>query len=117
MISMKRLRFETYMALPLPALTGFGSSALEISAEDTRPNIQIALIVADDLGHADLGSYGGEIQTPNIHSLARESRLFTQFHTALLCAPTAAMLLSGNKNQVAGMERQGGPRRLKVGRP
>jgi arylsulfatase len=69
-----------------------------------RPNI--LLIVADDLGYADLGVHGSNIQTPNIDRLATEGTLFTQFHTAPMCAPTRAMLLSGNNNHVAGMARQ-----------
>ncbi len=73
---------------------------------DTRPNI--LLIVADDLGYADLGCYGGDIQTPTIDKLAGAGQLFTQFHTAPSCAPTRAMLLTGNNNHVAGMGRQGG---------
>jgi hypothetical protein len=68
---------------------------------DARPNI--LLIVADDLGYADLGCYGGEIKTPNIDALARKGILFTHFHTSPLCAPTRSMLLSGNDNHVAGM--------------
>jgi arylsulfatase len=75
------------------------------NADDTRPNI--LLIVADDLGYADLGSFGSNIQTPNIDLLAAEGIRFTQFHTAPYCAPTRAMLLSGNNNHVAGMARQG----------
>ena len=74
------------------------SSAVE------RPNI--LLIVADDLGYADLGVHGSAIQTPNIDGLAAAGRLFTHFHTAPTCAPTRAMLLSGNNNHVAGMARQ-----------
>ncbi|MDJ0905954.1 MAG: arylsulfatase [Woeseiaceae bacterium] len=72
---------------------------------DNRPNI--LLIVADDLGYADLGSFGSDIQTPNIDALATEGIRFTQFHTAPYCAPTRAMLLSGNNNHVAGMASQG----------
>ena len=75
------------------------------SEPDDRPNI--LLIVADDLGYADLGIYGSDIQTPNIDALAAQGMLFTQFHTAPLCSPTRAMLLSGNNNHVAGMARQG----------
>jgi arylsulfatase len=91
-----------------------GSASIGRSA-DTRPNI--LLIVADDLGYTDLGAYGGEIQTPNIDQIAREGLLFTQFHTSPLCAPTRAMLMSGNNNHVAGMARMhaegllGGPMR------
>ena len=71
---------------------------------DSRPNI--LLIVADDLGYADLGAYGGDIQTPNIDSLAAQGMLLTQFHTGPSCAITRAMLFSGNNNHVAGMARQ-----------
>ena len=78
------------------------------SKQDTRPNI--LLIVADDLGYADLGCYGGDIRTPSIDRLASNGLLFTQFHTAPSCAPTRAMLLTGNNNHVAGMGRQGVPK-------
>jgi arylsulfatase len=74
--------------------------------EVDRPNI--LLIVADDLGYSDLGAYGGEIETPNIDALAARGLLFTQFQTAPMCAPTRAMLLSGNSNHTAGMGNQGG---------
>ena len=73
-------------------------------ASPERPNI--LLIVADDLGYADLGVYGSDIETPNIDALAGRGMLFTQFHTAPMCAPTRAMLLSGNNNHVAGMANQ-----------
>ncbi|MCZ6854936.1 MAG: sulfatase-like hydrolase/transferase, partial [Gammaproteobacteria bacterium] len=85
---------------------------IELIAADDRPNI--LLIVADDLGYADLGSYGGDISTPNIDSLAEQGLLFTQFHTAPTCSPTRAMLLSGNNNHVAGVGRQGSGRDLVI---
>jgi len=69
-----------------------------------RPNI--LLIIADDLGYADLGVHGSDIRTPNIDQLAKAGVLFTQFHTAPMCAPTRSMLLSGNNNHVAGVGRQ-----------
>ncbi len=71
---------------------------------DRRPNI--LLLVADDLGYSDLGCFGGEIHTPNLDALAREGIRFSRFHTAPMCAPTRAMLLTGNDNHIAGMGRQ-----------
>lgn len=59
--------------------------------------------MADDLGYADLGCYGGDILTPNIDNLAAEGIRFSRFHTSPLCAPARAMLLSGNDNHIAGM--------------
>ena len=70
-----------------------------------RPNI--LLIVADDLGYADLGFLGSEIETPNIDQLAADGIIFSRFHTANMCAPTRAMLLTGQDNHVAGMGAQG----------
>lgn len=72
---------------------------------DTRPNI--LLIVADDLGYADIGAYGGDIETPNIDKLAKTGLRFSRFHASPLCAPTRAMLLSGNDNHIAGVGIQG----------
>ena len=96
------MRFPRKWYSPALGLLALGacSSPQEV---DPRPNILV--IVADDLGYADLGVFGGDIRTPNIDALAAEGLLFTQFHTAPLCAPTRAMLLSGNNNHVAGMGR------------
>jgi len=75
---------------------------------DDAPRPNILLIVADDLGYADLGSFGSDIATPNIDALARRGIRFSQFHTAPMCAPTRGMLLTGNDNVVAGIGSQGG---------
>lgn len=66
-----------------------------------KPNI--LFIVADDLGYADLGSFGGDIHTPHLDQLAQEGIRFSRFHTAPFCAVTRAMALSGNYNHTAGM--------------
>jgi arylsulfatase len=73
-------------------------------SESSRPNI--LLIVADDLGYADLGAFGSDIRTPNIDAIAAEGTIFTDFHTSPSCQPTRAMLMSGNNNHVAGVGRQ-----------
>ncbi|WP_435169078.1 arylsulfatase [Falsirhodobacter sp. 1013] len=70
-----------------------------------RPNL--LLIVADDLGYADTGPFGGEIATPNLDALAGEGVLFTNFHANASCAVTRAMLLTGIDNHLAGVGQQG----------
>ena len=50
---------------------------VRILAQDPRPNI--LLIVADDAGIADIGSFGSEIRTPNIDELASVGVRFTHF--------------------------------------
>jgi arylsulfatase A-like enzyme len=81
------------------------SRRAEPEVDDRKPNI--LLLVADDLGYADLGCYGGDISTPNIDGLATRGIRFSRFHTSPMCAPTRAMLLSGNDNHIAGMGLQG----------
>ena len=60
-----------------------------------KPNI--IFILADDLGYAELGSYGQElIETPNLDMLAANGMRFTQFYAgAPVCAPSRCTLLTG----------------------
>jgi arylsulfatase A-like enzyme len=64
-----------------------------------RPNV--VLIITDDLGWADLGSYGAtDVRTPNIDRLAREGLRLTDFYAnGVTCSPTRAGLISGRYQQ------------------
>ena len=66
-----------------------------------RPNI--LLILVDDMGFADLSSFGSEIATPNLDSLANAGLRFANFHAASTCSPTRAMLFSGVDSHRAGL--------------
>ncbi|KAA5839806.1 sulfatase-like hydrolase/transferase [Pseudomonas chlororaphis] len=57
------------------------------------PNI--LLIVADDLGYSDLGSFGGEIYIPSLDKLARVGVQMTSMYAAPTCSVTRSMLMSG----------------------
>lgn len=74
--------------------------ALSLRAAE-RPNIII--IMSDDMGYSDLGSYGGEIPTPNLDRLAAGGVRFTQFYNAARCCPTRASLLTGLYPHQAGI--------------
>jgi len=64
-----------------------------VNNEAKRPNIVI--ILGDDLGFADMGSFGSEIKTPHLDSLAKDGVRFTNFYTNASCSPTRSVLLSG----------------------
>ena len=66
------------------------------------PNI--VLILADDLGWADLGCYGNRFHdTPDIDRLAREGLRFTQFYAGAVCSPTRANMQSGQDHARFGI--------------
>ena len=60
------------------------------------PKPNIILILADDLGWADLGCYGNTFnETPHLDRLARGGMRFTQFYAGPVCSPTRCNLQSG----------------------
>jgi len=65
------------------------------AADAPRPNV--VFVLADDLGHGDLSSYGAsDLATPHIDRLAREGLRFTDFYAAAnTCSPSRAALLTG----------------------
>ena len=63
------------------------------SANATPPNVVILL--ADDLGWADVGYRGSDIQTPNIDRLAYEGMRLERFYATPFCSPTRAALMTG----------------------
>ena len=70
----------------------------------TRPDV--VLIMMDDIGYGDLGSYGApDARTPNIDRLAREGvRLTDAYANGAVCTPTRVALISGRYQQRAGIE-------------
>src|SRR5688500_9987913 len=68
------------------------------------PNV--VLVMMDDLGYGDLGSYGAsDVRTPNIDRLAREGvRLTDAYANGPVCTPTRAALISGRYPQRVGLE-------------
>ena len=55
------------------------------------------------VGYSDLGSYGGEINTPVLDDLAQQGMRYTDFYVSPTCSVTRSMLLSGTDNHVAGL--------------
>ncbi len=67
------------------------------------PNV--LLVVLDDVGYAQLGCYGSDIETPVIDGLAAGGVRLANFHTTALCSPTRACLLTGRNHHRSGMGR------------
>jgi len=83
------------------------TTATDIFAQETQRRPNIVIILADDMGYSDMGSFGSEIQTPNLDNLANEGVRFTNFYTHATCSPTRSMLLSGVDTHINGLGNMG----------
>ena len=84
---------KKYFMIPflfiLPVLT---------SCRDQRSALQkpnVVIIVADDLGYADVSFNGGDIPTPHIDRIANEGVNLRRFYVCPVCSPTRAGLMTG----------------------
>src|ERR1041385_7177364 len=74
--------------------------AAQLGAQTSQPKPNVVLIVTDDVGYGDIGSYGArDVKTPSIDSLARDGVRMTDFYAAPQCTPTRAALISGRYQQ------------------
>ena len=65
------------------------------------PNI--VLMMLDDVGFADFGCYGSEIDTPCIDQVAARGVRYSGFHTTAMCSTTRAALLTGRNHHAVGV--------------
>jgi arylsulfatase A-like enzyme len=95
----------------LIALAATGAGVAEVTAQDVKPAApigdgkpNIVVILADDLGNADLGYRGGEIKTPNIDKLAKEGVRLESFYGQPVCTPARAALMTGRYPMRHGLQ-------------
>jgi arylsulfatase len=70
------------------------------SSLQDRPNLIVVMV--DDLGFSDIGSYGSEIETPNLDKLAESGLRFSQFYNTAKCHSSRVSLLTGQYCLAAG---------------
>lgn len=82
-----------------------------LTAAERSDSPNVVLIIADDLGYAELGCYGQKwIKTPHIDSLAAEGMLFTQHYSGnAVCAPSRCCLMTGKHPGHASTRNNGDP--------
>ena len=71
------------------------------TAPKGAPNV--VMILLDDTGFGQLGSYGGLTDTPNLDALANGGLRFNNFHTTALCSPSRASLMAGRNPHSIGL--------------
>jgi len=75
--------------------------AAEERPKEGSPNVIIFLL--DDVGFAQVESFGGLIETPNIDALADNGLRYNNFHTTALCSPSRATLMAGRNPHSIGL--------------
>ena len=101
----------TSKALP-PPVPQFGGEIKQTAADSKPwwpPRIvppkgapNVLLIMLDDAGYGSESTFGGTIPTPALDRIAKAGLRYTQFHSAALCSPTRAALITGrNHHSVA----------------
>jgi arylsulfatase A-like enzyme len=89
---------------PVPDLTVAGASR-EVFARPRPPQEapNVVAIVLDDVGFAQLGSFGSDIGTPHMDRLAAAGLRYNRFHVTALCSPSRACFLTGRNHHAVGM--------------
>ena len=96
-----KIYITVFLSLALSSTPGWTQDSRSSGTQKAKPP-NIVIILADDLGFADTGMFGSEIETPNIDKLAEEGIRFTNFYTNPMCTPTRVTLMSGVDHHVAG---------------
>jgi len=87
----------------IPALVAVClSCGASIAAAADKPNLVI--ILADDLGNADLGYRGSKIKTPNIDALAKGGVRLESYYGLPVCTPARAALITGRYPMRHGLQ-------------
>jgi hypothetical protein len=71
------------------------AQAQQVATGSATPQPNIILILADDLGNADLGYRGSDIKTPHIDALASGGARLESFYGMPVCTPARAALMTG----------------------
>jgi arylsulfatase A-like enzyme len=84
-------------AVPVLLLAGVALTAIPLEADVTAGPPNLVLILADDLGYAELGCYGQQkIHTPHLDRLAADGMRFTQAYAGShVCQPSRSVLMTG----------------------
>jgi arylsulfatase A-like enzyme len=96
MNAIQKIKFLSLLCL------GILAGAPAYAAENKQPNIIV--ILADDLGNADLGYRGSDIRTPNIDALAKGGVQLESFHGMPVCTPARAALMTGRYPMRYGLQ-------------
>jgi arylsulfatase A-like enzyme len=104
---MFNIRPTIFFTFFISALIVFGCT----STKSEKPNV--IMILVDDMGFSDIGSYGSEINTPNLDFLASNGVRFANAYNTSKCFPSRASLITGLYSQQIGYNKSFSEGRMK----
>jgi arylsulfatase A-like enzyme len=90
----------TVSLVSLPSISS-SRNHLAFAKLGDRPNVLV--IMGDDFGFSDIGSFGSEIHTPNLDAIAKQGMILTNYHTLSVCSPARLSFLTGVDNHIGGL--------------
>ena len=91
----------TLMALLIAVMIGGFVLNAYAQTPEKKPNFLV--IMGDDFGYSDIGSFGSEISTPNLDALANDGKVLTDYHTAPTCSPARLAVMTGVDWHIGGI--------------
>jgi hypothetical protein len=91
----ERERSSSALLLALFLTTVMGCGFTDSDSGSDQDPLNVIVIVADDLGWADVGFHGSAIKTPTLDALSAEGIRLREFYAHPWCAPTGAAFLTG----------------------
>ena len=96
------MRLSHYVATLVAAVLLLISAAASPTRGQSQDRPNVVVIMVDDLGFSDIGSYGSEIETPTLDALAADGLRFSQFYNTAKCHSSRVSLLTGQYCIAAG---------------
>lgn len=101
---------RTVLPIQPPPFTGKVAPSISQSIPAVRPPVQapagapnVLVVLIDDAGYGQCGTFGGLIPTPALDALAAGGLRYDRFHVTALCSPSRAALLTGRNNHAVNM--------------
>lgn len=76
---------------------------IEYAKQAPKGAPNVVWVLLDDVGYGASSAFGGLVRTPTLEKLASRGLRYTNFHTAGICSPTRAALLTGRNHNAVGM--------------
>ncbi len=99
------MEHDKYFTGTIKRTSAESTAAWSPSSSTLSRTPNIVVVILDDVGYAEFGCYGSDIETAALNSLANDGLRYANFHVTPLCSPTRTCLLTGRNHHSVGVGR------------